>query len=336
MIRKALGFVAASAAIYLAIALGLVASQQSRDRTGTESLDFSRQLGRDGAEPPLETYEGADGTALGVRRMESAEPGAPLLVLVHGSGWHGAACVHMARELASRGAADVVVPDLRGHGPDPVRRGDIDHIGQLEEDLHALIAADAGADQAVVMAGHSSGGGLTIRYAGGRFGDDLDGAALLAPYLKYDAPTMRPNSGGWAHPLTRRIIGLSMLNAVGITALNHLPVIDFAFPQAVLDGPQGDTATRSYSYRLNTSFAPRSDYLDDLADLPPFLLIAGKEDEAFVAEAYQPTLSAVTDRGTYRLLDDASHLDVLYDARAVDAVAAFLAPFGADQKRRVK
>jgi hypothetical protein len=28
---------------------------------------------------------------------------------------------------------------------------------------------------------------------------------LLAPYLQYNAPTARPNSGGWVRPYTPRI-----------------------------------------------------------------------------------------------------------------------------------
>ncbi len=175
------------------------------------------------------------------------------------------------------------------------------------------------------MLGHSSGGGLTIRFAGGKHGKMLSGAVLLAPFLKYDAPTMRPNSGGWAHALTRRIIGLTMLNAVGVTWLNSLPVIDFAFPRAVIDGPLGGTATKSYSYRLNASYAPRNDYLKDVAALPPFLLVAGKEDEAFRAEQFEPVMSVVNSNGRYLLLDGVSHLDVPYAGRTVEAVKAYLA-----------
>lgn len=312
-------------AIYFALALALVFSQSSQERVGGASLDFARQADHATEAPPLRAYRTRAGD-LGYRHFgPEAADDRPLVVMVHGSGWHGLAMVPLARELADRGLAEVLVPDLRGHGPAPARRGDIDHIGQLEEDLHDLIAAHARDGRRVVMLGHSSGGGLTIRYAGGPHGAELDGAILLAPYLGHDAPTTRPQSGGWARPLIRRIIGLSMLNNVGITALNHLPIIDFAFPASVLDGPLGATATRRYSYRLNTSFAPRAGYLDDITRLPPFLLIAGDRDEAFVAKAYEPTMAAANPAGRYEVIEGVSHLDILHHPDGIEAVARYLA-----------
>jgi alpha-beta hydrolase superfamily lysophospholipase len=227
-------------------------------------------------------------------------------------------------ERRLQAVADVLVPDLRGHGFAPLKRGDISHISQLEEDLADLIAAKRKPGQKVVLAGHSSGGGLVVRFAGGDYGDQIDAAILMAPYLQYNAPTTRPNSGGWANPLTRRIIGLSMLNGVGITALNGLTAITFNFPDAVLNGPLGDTATQAYSFRLNTGFAPRADYLADVAKLPEFLLLVGDQDEAFVAEGYAPLMAAVTDKGRYVIVKDASHLAVVDDPASLAAMTDFI------------
>ncbi|WP_373084229.1 alpha/beta hydrolase [Sneathiella sp.] len=325
MILKLALFIAVSVAIYFAIALALIFSQSSEARVANGGLDFSRQLQRGTDSPqPLQSYRASDGQELFFRRYESRKEGAPLLVLVHGSGWHGLAFDQLARSLAAKEVADVIVPDLRGHGVAPAHRGDIAYTGQLEDDLHDLIKAERKSNQKVALGGHSSGGGLVIRFAGGEHAADIDGAILLAPFLKYNAPTTRQNSGGWATALTRRIIGLSMLNKIGITALNYLPIIDFAFPDAVLDGPLGQTVTRSYSFRLNQSLAPRSDYLKDISRLPPFILIAGKEDEAFIAELYEPTISAVTAKGEYVLLEGVSHLDVMYDPQTAKSIADFL------------
>jgi pimeloyl-ACP methyl ester carboxylesterase len=118
-----------------------------------------------------------------------------------------------------------------------------------------------------------------------------------------------------------------MLNAVGITALNHLPVIAFAMPRAVLDGPLGHTATTRYSFALNTSFAPRPDYGADLKRLAgrPFLLVAGAHDEAFFADRYEATIAPHAPGGTYVVLPGVGHLGVVSDEAAIAAVAAFLA-----------
>jgi pimeloyl-ACP methyl ester carboxylesterase len=323
-----LRFVAISVAIYLAIALGLIVSQSPSESLSGETLDFSALIGQDSGTDsdtaPLKTYEARDGASLGYRRYRAEETGAPLLVFLHGSGWHGAAYDPLARRLAASGKIEVALPDLRGHGPDAATRGDVSYIGQLEDDIADLVAVLRKPGQKLLIGGHSSGGGLAVRYAGGAYGGTLDGAVLLAPFLKYDAPTMRPNSGGWAHPLTRRIIGLSMLNAIGVTTLNGLTAIQFRFPREVLDGPKGAGATASYSFRLNTSYAPRNDYLGDIADLPAFLLVAGSQDEAFVASAFEPLMQPVNPRGRYALIDGETHLGVIHSRQTVSRILEFV------------
>ena len=294
--------------VYLVIAFGLILSQwPSNFSPNTQSLDFTGVLNAQTPQPP-ETRQMRDGYPLPVR-LYGAPEAENLIVLVHGSGWHGMQFHSLANQLSEHGW--VAVPDLRGHGVTPERRGDVDHIGQLEEDLADLIDQLRQGGQAVTLIGHSSGGGLVVRMAGGPYRGQMDKAVLLAPFLQHDAPTMRPNSGGWTLPLTRRLIGLSMLNGVSISRLNHLTAIQFAMPQVVLDGPLGHTATTAYSFRLNVSYAPRRDYLSDIAKLPPFLLIAGKEDEAFKADAFEPVLSQASEKGTYHLIHDVGHLDIV-------------------------
>jgi pimeloyl-ACP methyl ester carboxylesterase len=312
-----------SVVIYIVIAVGLIASQNSDPSMSGEGLDFDRLAKQDGNERvPVLSYQARDGARLNYRRLPTTDKDAALVVLLHGSGWHGQSYLTLAERLATK--VNVIVPDLRGHGFNPLRRGDVDYIGQFEDDLADLIALEKRPGQKLILAGHSSGGGLVVRYAGGQYGDTLDRAILIAPFLKYNAPTTRENSGGWAQPLTRRIIGLTMLNNVGIGWLNHLTVIQFAFPPAVLKGPLGATATTAYSYRLNRSFAPRDDYLADVARLPDFLLLAGTDDEAFIASAYEPLLSSVHPSGHYILLPGIGHLDIIQAPAAGQAMLDFL------------
>lgn len=313
--------------ITLGIAVGLVLSQSPKASIDRESagLDFSGTLQRASVEPlDLVETPARDGAALRSGFVAGPE-GAPLLVLVHGSGWHGGQFDGLAREMSAQ--ADVLTVNLRGHFNGPEPRGDVAYVGQLEDDLTDLIAAHRKDGQKVVLGGHSSGGGLVVRFAGGAHRGLIEGAVLLAPFLKYNAPTTRENSGGWAYPLTRRIIGLSMLNMVGITALDHVTVIQFAMPDAVMQGPDREQATVAYSRRLNTSFAPRNAYLKDVAALPPFLLVAGAADESFVADGYQPLMSEVTTQGQYHVVDGVGHLDIVDAPETAALMGEFLERF---------
>ncbi|MFT6025177.1 MAG: pimeloyl-ACP methyl ester carboxylesterase [Ascidiaceihabitans sp.] len=310
MIKRMLTFIVTSAGITACIALVLIALDRPKPLAPTQGLDFTRATGQDLSQviatQPVTMRDGSD---LAVRMYGENSADRPLIILVHGSGWHGMQFDGLARNLAD--TARVLVPDLRGHGLMPDRRGDVDYIGQMEDDLADLIASQALPDQKIVMLGHSSGGGLVVRFAGGADAAMVDRAILLAPFLKYNAPTTRAQSGGWAHTMTRRIIGLSMLNTFGITALNGLPIIQFNMPKSVIDGAYGHTATTSYSYRLNASFAPRGDYLADVAGLPDFTLIVGAQDEAFFATQYEPLMSAVTGKGRYLLVEGVGHLAIV-------------------------
>jgi len=326
MINKILISAAISLVVTLVVAVVMVFSVRPKEFTGSEGLDFTKQMGAGlPPETPNSSVTTRSGRDMPVRDYASAVDDAPLVILIHGSGWHGMQFHGLAQAL--QGQARVLVPDLRGHGATPERRGDVDYIGQLEDDIADLINAERAPRQKVVLVGHSSGGGLVVRFAGGTHGGLMDGAVLLAPFLKHNAPTTRTASGGWTHVMLRRVIGLSILNTFRIRALNHLPIIQFNMPSVVLDGPLGHTATTQYSYRLNTSFAPRGDYLADVAKLPPFLLLVGQADEAFDAAQYEPVMQPVTDKGRYEILPDVTHLEVVFAPQTADLIGGFLNEF---------
>lgn len=310
MLGRILGFAATSVGITAAIAAGLILSDRPVAHVGTSAMDFSGVTDAGaGAEMALVSVPARDGATLSAWHVPAQRADAPLLVLVHGSAWHGGQFRHLATQLEGR--ADIVAVNLRGHWNGPEPRGDIAYTGQLEDDLADVILALQKPDQTVILGGHSSGGGLVVRFAGGAHRDMIDQAILMAPFLKYDAPTTRENSGGWARVMTRRIIGLSMLNAFGLKMFDHLPVIQFAMPDHILQGPHGHEATLMYSWRLNTSFAPRRAYLEDVAALPDFTLLAGRDDESFFADRYEPVMSDVTSKGQYHVIDGVGHLGIV-------------------------
>jgi non-heme chloroperoxidase len=184
----------------------------------------------------------------------------------------------------------------------------VDYIGQLEDDLADLIALARRShpDAMLIVGGHSSGGGLAVRFAGSRYGKGANSYLLLSPFLKYNAPTMRPQSGGWAQPYTRRIVGLVMLNNVGIRGFNHLTVIHFNMPDQARDRSE----TLSYSFRLNSGYAPQNYKKDLRAMRQPLLVVVGTADEAFYASQFKPVISRYT-TGQVVLLDGVTHTGVV-------------------------
>lgn len=327
VLRKLLIAVAMVPIVSGLVALGLVLSQWPEDDPRRAAgAETTSEVAGDRL-PPLETYRARDGATLGYRAFRPSDPSqdAPIVIMLHGAGGHSGWMAPLASGVAERSNAVVIAADLRGHGPDPANRGDVDYIGQLEDDVADLIRHLAPRDREIVLLGHSAGGGLAIRFAGGAHAALLHHAVLVAPFLQHDAPTALPaDPDGWARPLVRRIAGLWMLNAVGISLLNHLTVVEFRFPDDVLDGPASALATRHYSYRLQFSLSPRRDWQKDVAGLPRYLLVAGGADTTFRADAYEPTLSPVAPHGDFVVLDGAGHADILDDTRLVDIVSSFV------------
>lgn len=304
------------------VALGLIASQ------GPDPAIARAALSADGSDTTLsaglETFTARDGETLGYRVWGDRTRG-PVVIALHGAAGHSLWMESLGTQLAAGMAGLVIAPDLRGHGPAPRRRGDIDYIGQLEDDIADLIDHIGRDGRPLGLVGHSAGGGLAIRFAGGQYGHLLDRAVLIAPFLQHDAPTVLPPAPeGWARPLVRRIAGLVMLNAAGITALNHLVVVEFNIPQDLRDAPGGSALTARYSHRLQFSLSPRHNWQADVAALPGFLVVAGSADTTFDADAFEPAMSPHNRLGTYAILDGAGHADILGHPELAALIADFV------------
>ncbi len=317
---RILTFVLTSVVIYLGIATTLIlVGKPGEPSDAGQGPAFDELFFDYSSLPELQTFEARDGASLGYRQYPADAD--KVLVLLHGSGWHSSYFLPLAESISTENLAHVYTPDLRGHGPTPMRRGDVDYIEQLEDDVAdfmAVIRRDH-PETTLIVGGHSSGGGLALRFAGSEYGQQADAYLLMAPFLKYNAPTTRPNSGGWARPYTGRIAGLTMLNNVGIRWFNHLTVIEFNMPEKARDG----TETLAYTFRLNTGFAPRNYKKDLRAITQPLLVVAGAADESFYAEKYEPVISEYTEVQV-EVLDGVTHMGAVVDPGVQPVVRAWL------------
>jgi len=167
--------------------------------------------------PSLERFSARDGTVLAYRHYPARGPASDkIAILVHGSSGSSPAVHALADALAARGV-ETYAPDIRGHGGSGMR-GDVALIGQLENDIEDLVAVvrKTSPGGPLTLLGHSAGGGFALRLASSPIQDLFARTVLLAPYLGYDAPTNRPDSGGWARADIPRLIGLSVLRRLGI------------------------------------------------------------------------------------------------------------------------
>ena len=287
---------------------------------GRDVFGFASDTGiraQTGPVPAIDRYPARDGEQLAFQFYDSTAE--VILVFVHGSSYHAAAYHALARELSDAGVAKVYLPNMRGHHLSGQRRGDVDYIGQLEDDLADLVAYIRGRGQRgpLVLGGHSSGGGLAIRVAGGKYGDMAAAYLLLSPVIPLAPTTRGGDAGGWAHLHRSRLFGLLMLNAVGITGLNGLPIIQFNKPEAFRDG----TETLGYSYRLNVSFHPRYDYAADIKAVGDrFLLLVGDDDQAIDPVAYEDIFPQTGAEPRVIRLPGIDHLGIFSAPSALSAV----------------
>lgn len=263
--------------------------------------------------PPISHFPARDGAQLAYR----AYPASPdkIAILIHGSSASSEA-MHAAAKALSKAGITAYALDIRGHGASGVK-GDIRYIGQLEDDLadfvtHVRVTYPSAPIQLI---GHSSGGGFVLRVAGSPINRLFSRYILIAPFLRFDAPTNRgTNGGGWVKPFLPRIIAISILNGIHIDWFSGLPVIAFALPE----GPYG---TRTYSYRLFANFAPDFDYLGDFRRTNAVIqVLVGKDDEIFIADNYAPTLAPVKQYVRIEVIPGVGHMAMVTDPVALAAL----------------
>lgn len=267
--------------------------------------------------PKAQSIKARDGAPLNYRRYPGRADRA--VVLVHGSTGSGAEMLKLAQALQAAGAT-VYSISLRGHGGSGTRNGDVSYRGQLEDDLADLIKG-VGIDKAGIrrsLIGFSAGGGFTLRVAAGPQAALFDDYLALSPYIGQDAPTNKPDSGGWAAVALPRIVALSILDGAGLPWFQGLPAIHFA-----TDARADDRRTPVYSFRLMANLQLGRDWRAALARIArPTVIVVGARDELFNADQFAPMLRSINPKVAAIVVPEQTHLGMIADPVAVKAVAA--------------
>jgi non-heme chloroperoxidase len=215
---------------------------------------------------------------------------------------------------------------MRGHYYSGRRRGDVEYIGQYEDDIVDLIRElrQQGHTGPIILGGHSSGAGFVLRFAGGMGPQQeaISGYIALAPIIPRTVAVRGGDAGGWNVIDLPRILGLVALNALGVHGFDGLPIIAFNKPASAWNG----TETLAYSWRLNRSYHPRDDYQSDIEAMPANALIfVGDKDEAVDGAALLGLLKDAGYRGAAEILAQTTHFGIFHDPGALKRVADYVA-----------
>lgn len=221
----------------------------------------------------------------------------------------------------------VITPDMRGVGQSGGKRYTVDYIGQYEDDVTDIIRAlrQDNPQERIILAGHSMGGGVMLRYALLEDAPAVDGYLLFAPNFG-DGPTQGGNSDmseeekeivrGYVHFSIKRIIGLVLLDTVGITALQDMPVV-------WLNAPPEMPAYSFASVMSGQPNKPEDAPVALVAIDAPLIVIVGENDDNFIATAYEPMVLEYSDGETV-LIPGAGHADLLNSGEAMNVALEWL------------
>jgi alpha-beta hydrolase superfamily lysophospholipase len=246
------------------------------------------------------------------------------VVILHGilsSSYTNNRFAGLIREAAN---AEVYSLDLRGHGASDGSPGDVSYIGQYVDDVADVVRQIKKSKPTgkIIIAGHSMGGGISLRYAMKEGLPDIDGYLLFAPQLGDNAPTnvfpedaARQQDESFMAIDLSRLIGLALLNSLNVTQWNDMPVFFFNLP--------AEMGVNKYSFRSTASMSP-TDYKEGLQSVDkPLLVIVGENDEAFNVNAYHGAIDTYSN-GEFHLIKDQTHNGIRHDVLAMKKVEQWI------------
>ncbi len=260
------------------------------------------------------TFTMRDGVQIHGQKLESSSN--KTVLLLHGVLANSYTYNKMAGLLREALQAEVIAIDLRGHGQSEGVPGDVSTLNQYAEDLDDIISSvkTEKPKQSIILAGHSMGGGILLRYTETFQQNQVDGYLLFAPNLGNNAPTTSQNldqENNFIKTHLSRGLGLRMLNEFGIHKYDSLKVVFYNLPEQM--------PLRSYSYRSMEASTPMN-YRNTLRNIDkPMLVLVGSNDEAFIAKEY-PTVFNAWSKGECYVIEGETHNGIRHNAEAMQKV----------------
>ncbi len=245
--------------------------------------DFKIPLGK---LAPVEKFRTRQGDVLSYRSYPAWSE--DLVILYHGAGSDSRYMCALAAAIAAQGIASVITPDLRGHG---ASLGLSDKIApnQLEIDLEELLIhiKMQKAVTRVTLAGHSMGGGFTLRIAVSELRNQFHKYIALAPHLPMHLNADVENYGGWI-----------TIDSEGGFNVNY--------PEAMRTGHE----KLHYSAEYLDAVHAKDDVLERIQVLHPKLaVVTGAKDEVVDAEKLREIFTQIS--VPIKVIEGLNHLTIV-------------------------
>jgi hypothetical protein len=115
-----------------------------------------------------------------------------------------------------------------------------------------------------------------------------------------------------------RIIGLNLLNHLGVSTFNDLPVLNFALSEQAKS-----FLTSAYTYALASNFGPAQDHEANIRAVhQPVKVIAGASDEVFDTAALEGIFRHQGQSWPVTLLPGINHIQLTLAPSALSAVVS--------------
>ena len=283
------------------------------------------------------TFIARDGAKLSYDKFNATEHKATMIFL-HGSTYNSRRYASIAKALCAQSYNSCLL-NWRGHGSYNDKTGDLDYIGQLEDDLADFISHyQQSNDQPIVLGGHSAGAVICLRYIAKYGCDNIDAVNFIAPAINGPLETVRYQqaSASWQYRINH-FRAAQPITLAPEAALQHAPtlkmwpfwiakLLPFMRHKTILTFPASERMAKLEGRTLNYSYNMMLSC--DINNYPaafnqinvPVLLLAGQLDEVLhpdlLSTIYHWHLSAKINKQLIEL-PNVNHMGVVPAARKI-------------------